>query len=358
MAQELGETMLRASPPIVTELLGRHIEQGQALVEQASFIGEVAEHERWKAARHQWIELTVRTLGHIYDGSHEADSFSAAVAAPPDRQPWQVECKRDAARVREAVDLMISFKDRLELGQDDPHAPPGAPELEQQPTEEPPAARAAAVGSELAPAPPSGAALEQAPAGAALEQAPAGTSELTPQTGGGSLSSLSSAAVTDLIADGDGRVFLLHGRNDYWRQAVATLLERAGSYEVMILNEQLGERMTLAEQPGERSPGSRYAVILLTADDIGAPRLDSDEEPYYTPRAHQGVVFAMGLLAAALTPRCICVLYEDGVDLPCDMRGITYVRLDRAGGWQSKLLLGLRGAGFDYDMNALAAKGG
>jgi predicted nucleotide-binding protein len=66
------------------------------------------------------------------------------------------------------------------------------------------------------------------------------------------------------------------------------------------------------------------------------------------------VVFEMGVLVAALTPRCMCVLYEDGVELPFDMDGISYVRLDLAGTWQSKLLLHMRSAGFDYDLNRLA----
>ena len=48
------------------------------------------------------------------------------------------------------------------------------------------------------------------------------------------------------------------------------------------------------------------------------------------------------------------MLYEDGVELPCDLEGISYVRLDLAGTWQPKLLLHLRKAGFDYDLNKLA----
>ena len=62
----------------------------------------------------------------------------------------------------------------------------------------------------------------------------------------------------------------------------------------------------------------------------------------------------MGFLVAALTPHCVCVLYEDGVELPCDVEGIAYVRLDMAGTWKSNLLLKLRAAGFNYDLNRLA----
>ena len=51
----------------------------------------------------------------------------------------------------------------------------------------------------------------------------------------------------------------------------------------------------------------------------------------------------------------MCVLYEEGVQLPCDLQDVAYVRLDMAGTWQPKLLLQLRKAGFDYDLNKLAA---
>ncbi|HME02703.1 MAG TPA: TIR domain-containing protein [Solirubrobacteraceae bacterium] len=395
MAPELDTTMLRVSRPIVTELLGRHIEQGEALMEQAGFIGEVGDHERWRAARHQWIDLTVRTLDHVYEGSEQAEHFRSSAAAPPDGEPWQVECKRDSTHLRAAIDLMIDLRDQLELEQemsgeaapesaDEPDARNGRepangresdtprnstsgrkasasgesePEREPEPQREPerkpeeqPAEDAAPVdtspvGAELAPAP---------SVHAALEQAHAVSSELSHEPAGRPASPLSNATTADLLADGTGRVFLVHGRNDRWKHAVAGLLERAGTHEVTILNERPGDRMPLVEHFDEQ-PGSRYGIVLLTADDIGAARVDSDREPFFSPRPLQGVVFAMGILVAALTPRCVCVLYEDGVELPCDLDGITYVRLDGAGTWQSKLLLQLRGAGLDYDLNRLAA---
>ena len=150
------------------------------------------------------------------------------------------------------------------------------------------------------------------------------------------------------------QVFLVHGRNEKWKLAVAGLLERTGPNEVTVLNGPSNDRAGLVPQGEVQAVGPRYAVILLTADDVGAPRLDSDQEPYYSPRARQGVVFEMGFLVATFGPRCVCVLYEDGVELPCDLDGIGYIRLDRAGTWQSKLLLKLRSAGFDYDVNMLA----
>ena len=150
-------------------------------------------------------------------------------------------------------------------------------------------------------------------------------------------------------------VYLAHGRDEKWKQAVEHLLEQAGEHEIKIVNRRASERARLTEELREDAPGSHYAVVLLTADDVGGARLESDTEPYFSTRAHQEVVFEMGFLVAALSPGRVCVLYEDGVELPCDLDGVSHVRLDLAGTWQPKLLLHLRRAGFDYDMNKLAA---
>jgi predicted nucleotide-binding protein len=150
-------------------------------------------------------------------------------------------------------------------------------------------------------------------------------------------------------------VYLAHGRDEKWKQAVEHLLEQAGEHEIKIVNRRASERAQLTEELREDAPGSHYAVVLLTADDVGGARLESDAEPYFSTRAHQEVVFEMGFLVAALSPGRVCVLYEDGVEMPCDLDGVLHVRLDLAGTWQPKLLLHLRRAGFDYDMNKLAA---
>ena len=170
----------------------------------------------------------------------------------------------------------------------------------------------------------------------------------------GSASPIPVASTAEPGADALRQLFLVHGRNDGWKQAVAGLLEGTGSHEVTILNERPNARRALVEhfEDHAREPG--YAVVLLTADDVGAARVDSDREPYFSPRARQAVVFEMGVLVATLTPQHMCVLYEDGVELPCDLDGVAYVRLDLAETWKYKLLLKLRSAGFDYDLNRLA----
>jgi len=328
---------------------------------------DFADDQRWKAARKEWIERTDETLDRIYEGPQEVDEFESAAYAPAVGQQWQIEYN-DSSSLRTAVDVLISLQDRLDdyasgdLAEPAPASgidlepasgdrdqawqlPRGGPDTQQEsharsgvshmqnPAREP--SQEYSVDADLAPTTSSDVEFARPMTNAA------GSSQRTPTAG---------RARTDRTR----QVFLVHGRNEKLKDAVSALLERAGSHPVTILNERPSDRRMLVEHPEERTADSRYAVILLTADDVAGPRLESGREPHFSPRARQGVVFEMGVLVAALTPRCLCVLYEDGVELPCDIEGITYVLLDLAGTWRSKLLLHLRGAGFDYDLNMLA----
>ena len=313
------------------ELLAKYVDQGQALLEQARFIGDISDYKSWQAAQQQWIELTAETLGGIYDGSEEVDTFKSAASAPAGGEPWQIEYERDSKCLRAAIDVLILLRDRLELAQE----PAGGPQLAPEPSVGAELGRAPSVGSERA-------------------RAPSGGDGFVQPSANGSVSSLPATTSVGPNSDRTGQVFLVHGSNETWKQAVAGLLERAGPHEVTILNEQPNDRRRLVERFEEQAPGPRYAVVLLTADDVGAPRRESDLEACLSPRARQDVVFEMGVLATALTPRCVSVLYEDGVELPFDLDGIAHLRLDLAGTWRSKLLHQLRSAGFDYDLNRVS----
>jgi hypothetical protein len=388
---------LEVSIPIAHELLAQCIKQGQALVQRASLVGDFSDYESWKAARNQWTEPTVQALEHMYAGPAQAGEFTQAVTTSGAPQRWQQQYAGDLDAVKAAIEVLTVLQSELAFVREDP-APPELVRspVEEQPTpaqlqpsreheqdaprHEPSSDEPAGVPGERTSEPElqpesepepqperEGETIEAsrldedelrerreerpAPVGAELAAAPPLAPERTPQGTG---------AVSDERAGTPGptpaaakQVLLAHGRNERWMQAVARLLEHAGSHEVTVLNEPTGGGGALAEQFGE--PGSRYAIVLLTADDIGAPRVESEDEPYYSPRAHQAVVFEMGFLVAALAPGSVCVLYEEGVQLPCDLQDIAYVRLDMAGTWQPKLLLQLRKAGFDYDLNKLAA---
>ncbi len=404
---------LQVSVPIGHELLGQCIKQGQALVQRASLVGDFSDYESWKSARKQWIDPTVQALEHMYGGQREAREFADA-ATPPEgsSKRWQEQYGADLKCVEEAIGLLtvlrgeLAFTGREQAG--------GTAELqagelrtgelrtgelrtgelqagelqagELQPTGGAASTSAATVG----PRPlgertidreqvhsngmpeqpanereaPSGGSFS-APSNGNAEESGAGVgAELTPAQHVGSQLAHHAGGTAPAELDPTGgaapapartrQVLLAHGRDERWRQAVEHLLEQAGEHEIRIINQRSGEHGRLADAlDDEQAPSSRYAIVLLTADDIGGPRLESDMEPFFSTRPHQEVVFQMGFLVAALSPGRVCVLYEDGVELPYDLEGVLHVRLDLAGTWQPKLLLHLRRAGFDYDMNKL-----
>jgi Predicted nucleotide-binding protein containing TIR-like domain len=364
--------VIRVPRHTAPELLAESIDQGEGLLERANLIGDLSDYESWRATRKLWTERTEETLGRIYESSQEAGEFRSAFSAFAAGERWQVDYRRDSQCVQEAIDLLVSFREQLgevpaagpELDWDEADHVEREPEHADDPEPEQPPA----LSSELDPEPADRAEPEldleptdDAPSvSVEIEAAPSPHIEFVEPSANGSaqppLPATTSAGARHggPGGGGSGQVFLVHGRDENLKQAVTDLLERAGSHEITILNERPSDRRMLVEHFDEHPAGSRFAVVLLTADDVGAPRVDSEREPYFSPRARQGVVFEMGVLVAAVTPRYMCVLYEDGVELPFDLDGIAYVRLDLAGTWQSKLLLHMRSAGFEYDLNRLA----
>jgi predicted nucleotide-binding protein len=378
--------MLEVSVPIAYELLAQCIKQGEALIQRASLVGDFSDYESWKSARRQWIDPTTQALSHMYGGPREARDFTDTVTSPEGGRRWQEQYSADIDCVKQAVELLKLLQGELAFDAQQATADaPAPPERHEEPdatvrsAREQPAASATSAASRVVepePEPELERESETEPiVSPSHEEPPAVGAELAPRA---PLASSELAQQADVTVPAEHvqtstpaehvqtstpeptrtarKVLLAHGRDERWKQAVEHLLEQAGTHELTILDERPEERARLFERDEEQQPAAtRYAIVLLTADDIGAQRLDSTEEPYFTPRARQEVVFEMGFLVAALSPGRVCVLYEEGVELPCELDGISHVRLDLAGTWQPKLLMKLRRAGFDYDMNRLVS---
>ncbi len=339
------------------EELAEHLEHGRTLLDQARLIGDIGDFQCWRAAREPWIEVAAESLGRLC-GPEEADDFRHAVSPSDGGERWQDEHTNESKRMKAAIDVLISLQRQPEP-EEEPNEPDEPEELAPGPQDAP---RRPSVRAVLAPEPQAAAPVPtvgviepepQAPAPmhsvGVIAQQPAGSSEIVQSADG--------AALLGLVASDPEqartRQVFLHGGDEEWRLAVAGLLERAGSNGDRALDGPVDDRGESVSQAQVQAAGLRYAVILLTADDVGAPRLDSDQEPYYSPRPRQSVVFELGVLAAALGPHRVCALYEDGVERPCEVNGLSYIRLDLAGAWQTQLLLKLRSAGFDYDVNTI-----
>jgi predicted nucleotide-binding protein len=141
----------------------------------------------------------------------------------------------------------------------------------------------------------------------------------------------------------EGRVWVVHGRDEAIKEKVARFLLKLG-LEPIILDEEAARGRTLIEKLEGQAPLA-FAVVLLTGDDIGG--LASD--PARRPRARQNVIFELGFSIAKLGRGRVCVLYEEGVELPSDFRGVEYKPLDAAGAWRWRLARELLEAGLRFD---------
>jgi predicted nucleotide-binding protein len=141
-------------------------------------------------------------------------------------------------------------------------------------------------------------------------------------------------------------VFLVHGQNNEAKQEVARFLERL-NVGVTVLHEQADMGRTIIEK-FEDHASVGYAIVLLTADDVGGRRTTPND---LKPRARQNVILEMGYFLGALRRTHVCALLEDGVEVPSDLSGVLYVPLDSAGAWKLRLAKEMKAAGIAVDLN-------
>jgi predicted nucleotide-binding protein len=138
-------------------------------------------------------------------------------------------------------------------------------------------------------------------------------------------------------------IFIVHGRDDNTKNEVAQFLKDLGLNPV-ILHEQPNKGRTIIEKFEDHSSAAKYAVILLTPDDVGG--LKSEPNKMYL-RARQNVVFEMGHFIGSLGRDKVCALLGPEVEKPSDIEGILYIQLDQKDGWKPHLLRELKAAGLN-----------
>ncbi|MEK6806961.1 MAG: nucleotide-binding protein [Pseudomonadota bacterium] len=142
------------------------------------------------------------------------------------------------------------------------------------------------------------------------------------------------------------RIFVVHGHDEAAKQALARYLERL-SLEAVILHEQPNGGRTIIEKL-EAHLDVDFAVILLTPDDVGAPK---GADASMRARARQNVILELGLFIGALGRKRVCALYLGDLELPSDYNGVLFVPMDNGGGWQLVLAREMRQAGLNVDLN-------
>jgi fructose-1,6-bisphosphatase/inositol monophosphatase family enzyme len=129
------------------------------------------------------------------------------------------------------------------------------------------------------------------------------------------------------------RVFIVHGRDTITAEIIARCIKGSLSLDCTILGEKANEGLTLIEKL-EKYSDAEYAVVLLTGDDEG--RLIGSGGQL-KPRARQNIIFEMGLFYGLIGRSKVITLHKGDVELPSDIEGILYVRMDDGEEWKAKL---------------------
>ncbi len=120
------------------------------------------------------------------------------------------------------------------------------------------------------------------------------------------------------------RVFIVHGRDRTALLETEGILNRAG-LEPIVLNRMANGGLTLIEK-FEKYSDVKYAIILLTPDDIGALYENVPLESLNLKfRARQNVVFELGFFIGKLGRLNVCCLHKSTVELPTDIHGLAYL---------------------------------
>lgn len=144
-------------------------------------------------------------------------------------------------------------------------------------------------------------------------------------------------------------IFIVHGHDDATKEKVARFIEKL-NLDAIILHEKVNKGHTIIEKFEEYSKQANFAIVLFTPDDIGYPL---EDETHSKPRARQNVVLEMGYFIGLLGREKVCVLYKGDVELPSDILGIVYTKIDEPEAWKLSLAKELKTVGYDVDLNKL-----
>lgn len=149
----------------------------------------------------------------------------------------------------------------------------------------------------------------------------------------------------------NNKVFIVHGHDDAARESVARFLEKLGLTAV-ILHEQANSSLTVIEKL-ERNSDVKFAVVLLTPDDLGCKKEDSKN---LVLRARQNVLIELGYFVGKLGRSNVCSLRVGETEIPSDFNGVVYTDYDKSGGWKLKLAQELITAKFSINIEAMGLK--
>jgi predicted nucleotide-binding protein len=111
------------------------------------------------------------------------------------------------------------------------------------------------------------------------------------------------------------RIFISHGRSEDWREVQAHI-EHDLRIPTLELAQEPSRGRTVLQKLTEESDRCAYAVVVMTGD---------DNIPGDAPRARQNVLHEVGFFQGKFGLPSVCLLYEEGTDIPSNIHGLVYV---------------------------------
>ena len=156
---------------------------------------------------------------------------------------------------------------------------------------------------------------------------------------------------TQINQEPNNKVFLVHGHNQEMKQSSARFIDKL-SLKPIILHEQPNKGRTIIEKFTDYS-NVGFAVVLLSADDLGFNKNDKIENASF--RARQNVILELGFFLGKLGREKVVVLFEqvDNFEIPSDYQGVLFIPYDSNENWKLSIAKELKAVGFEIDGSKL-----
>jgi predicted nucleotide-binding protein len=150
------------------------------------------------------------------------------------------------------------------------------------------------------------------------------------------------------ISINKSEVFIVHGHDELAKTKTARFIERLGLRPI-ILHEQTSSGKTIIEKIEEYT-NVGFGIVLYTPCDVGCKK---GNEENLQNRARQNVVFEHGYLIGKIGRNNVCALVKGTIEVPNDISGVVYIKMDEDESWHIKIAKELRSSGYEIDMNKL-----
>jgi predicted nucleotide-binding protein len=149
--------------------------------------------------------------------------------------------------------------------------------------------------------------------------------------------------------------FLVHGHDSLALSEMEAFLAAVG-VNTFVLSRVGGAAQSLLQRFLKSAADARFAVVILSSDDIGASRIQYDSEGVAERalqfRARQNVILELGFFYGLLGWENVFVLYRPpdkvfpNFERPSDIEGAVFDSMDASGMWRKALAHKLSEAGF------------